>query len=518
MAINQRLDLKQGQTLTMTPQLQQAIKLLQMSNLELAEFVEAELEKNPLLERDESLSSERPDKGAANEGGAQDAGGEMRDGGVNELRDTRENDSVGERALDTDFDNVFTGESNAERQMAAQEGGYDAFATNSFSDVGKGGSAAFDDGEFSFENTLASEQSLRDYILEQIRVEFDNASDRAIATVLLDYLDESGYIRTDLAALAQRLGTDEARVEAVLAVLQQLDPAGLFARNLSECLSLQLREQNRLDPAMEKLLGNLEMLASHDLKKLREICNVDDEDLREMIMEVRGLDPKPALKFDHFVSQTVIPDVLMRPLPKSKGGGWAVELNNDTLPRVLVNKTYYIEINKSAKDKKDKEYVAEQLQTANWLVKAMDQRAQTILKVATQIIEQQEAFFTYGVEYLKPLVLKDVAAAIGMHESTVSRVTTSKYLGTPRGVFEMKYFFSSGVSSVDGQGSFSSEAIKARIKSLTDAEKASAILSDDDIVDILKKEGIDIARRTVAKYREAMKIPSSVQRRRLKAR
>lgn len=501
MAINPRLELRQGQTLTMTPQLQQAIKLLQMSNLELAEFVEAEIEKNPLLERDDSLASERPDLPA-----------EQGDAGE------QAEDRAATGSVEESYDSAYADEGRGDAtEMASVEGGYDAFATNSFADVGKGGSASFDDGEFSLENTMAQETTLRDHLLEQIQLEFDIAGDRAIAQVLLDYLDESGYIRTDLAALAERLGTDLPRVEKVLDILQRMDPAGLFARNLSECLGLQLREQNRLDPAMQKMLANLDALASHDLKKLREICAVDDEDLKDMIAEIRTLNPKPGLAFDHFVAQTVVPDVLMRPLPKAKGGGWAVELNNDTLPRVLINKTYYAEVNNASQGKEAKSFLADQMATASWLVKALDQRAQTILKVAAQIIEQQEAFFTYGIEYLKPLALKDVAASIGMHESTVSRVTTSKYLGTPRGVFELKYFFSSGVGSTDGSGAFSAEAIKARIKALVDAESASAILSDDDIAEKLTADGIDIARRTVAKYREALNIASSVQRRRQKA-
>jgi len=510
MAINQRLDIKQGQTLTMTPQLQQAIKLLQMSNIELAEFVEAELEKNPLLERDESMSTEKPetrDERAESPATPMDDERPVAERGQEAGGETQSN----ERELDTDFDNVFTGGS-----MAEQEGGYDAFANNSFAGAGKGGNSQFEDPDFSLENTMAKETTLRDFLEEQISLDFTDNRDRAIAMLMLDYLDESGYFRADTGELAERLGTSKERVEGILAKLQSLDPAGLFARNLSECLALQLREQDRLDPAMQALVQNLDVLASHDLKKLKTLCQVDDADLKEMIAELKALNPKPALEFDHFVSQTVIPDVLMRPLPKSKGGGWAVELNNDTLPRVLVNKTYYAEISNSAKAKKDKEYLSEQLNTANWLIKALDQRTETILKVASQIILQQEAFFNYGVEYLKPLVLKDIAEVIGMHESTVSRVTTNKYMGTPRGVFELKYFFTSGVGSTDGAAEYSSSAIKARIKTMIDQEPAKAILSDDDIVDILKKDGIDIARRTVAKYREALKIPSSVQRRRQK--
>lgn len=512
MAINQRLDIRQGQTLTMTPQLQQAIKLLQMSNVELAEYLEAEIEKNPLLEKDDGTQSPATDAIDAAEN-ARPGDGDILTPHHSEQDDAFAADRAAaeDRPLDTDFENVFTGS-----DMAPQEGGYDAFATDSFASVGSGGSLKFDDPDFSLENTMAKETTLRDHLEEQIQLEFDNAGDRAIARALGDYLDEAGYIRADLPALASRLGCAPERVEAVLDKLQRLDPAGLFARNLSECLALQLREKNRLDPAMQKLLQNLDLLGAHDLKKLRAICEVDEEDLRDMIAEIKTLNPKPGLAFDHFISQTVVPDVLMKPLPKSRGGGWAVELNSDTLPRVLVNRTYYAEITKNAYGQKDKEYLSAQINSANWLVKALEQRAETILKVATDIIVQQEAFFLYGVEYLKPLVLRDVATAIGMHESTVSRVTTGKYIGTPRGVFELKYFFTSGVSSTDGNATWSSEAIKARIKSLTDAEKPEAILSDDDLMAALKAEGIDIARRTVAKYREAMKIPSSVQRRRLK--
>ncbi len=516
MSINQRLDLKQGQNLTMTPQMQQAIKLLQMSNLELAEFVEGELEKNPLLEKEEGSKSDEPASDHAEGNTEGDDGAPAANADEHGGEGGSEEGDYQERELDTDFDNVFTGEGKADREMAAQEGGYDAFATNSFSDVGKGGSSKFDDPEFSLENTMASEATLRDHIQDQIQLEFETSAERAIATTLLDYLDESGYLRTDLKEIAGRLGCSLEKVEEVLGILQHLDPAGVFARNLSECLALQLRELDRLDPAMQKLLDNLELLASHDLKKLKAVCGVDEEDLKEMISEIKSLNPKPALEFEHFVSQTVIPDVLMKPLPKSKGGGWAVELNSDTLPRVLVNKVYYAEITKNATAKKDKEYLSDQLNTANWLIKALDQRAQTIMKVATQIIEQQEDFFNYGVEFLKPLVLRDIAEVISMHESTVSRVTTGKYIGTPRGVFEMKYFFTSGVSSSDGSGDVSSQAVKARIKNLIDAEPPAKILSDDDLVDLLKKDGIDIARRTVAKYREALKIPSSVQRRRIK--
>lgn len=498
MSINQRLDLKQGQNLTMTPQLQQAIKLLQLSNQELAEYIEAELEKNPLLEREEGSPVAEKPADSGNDAPVMDA----HEGG---------NDAPHERNQERELD---TGD-NLEERAAAMSEDYD-YSRSTLSGVGAGGNSKFEDSDYSFENTMAATTTLRDHLMDQIKVDFTDNKDLAIATLMLDYLDEAGYFRTNLLDLANRLGCSVARVEEILQKLQRMDPAGIFARNLSECLGLQLREKNRLDPAMEALLANLDVLGAHDMKKLKSLCGVDEQDLKDMILEIKALNPKPATDFDHFVSQTVIPDVFMKPLPKSKGGGWAVELNNDTLPRVLVNETYYTEISKNAKQKKDKEYLSEQLQTANWLVRAMDQRAQTIMKVAGEIILQQEAFFNYGVEFLKPLVLRDIAEAISMHESTVSRVTTNKYIGTPRGVFELKYFFTSGISSADGGADFSSEAIKAKLKTMFDNEDPKAVLSDDDVVEALQKEGIDIARRTVAKYREAMKIPSSVQRRRLK--
>ena len=478
MAIGPRLDLRQSQSLTMTPQLQQAIKLLAMSNQELAAFVESELEKNPLLEREEGSPEPSADTPSAESSSSEDSG---------------------------------------DAQTSSEPGSYDATANDSFANVGKGGSSNFETSDFGLENTMADEKSLRAHLTEQIHIEFRDARTLGIALLLIDFLDESGYCRGDLDKLAERLGCARELIEIVILRLQHLDPPGIFARSLAECLAIQLREKNRLDPAMKALLDNLDLLAKHDLKALKSACGVDEADLKDMIAEIKSLDPKPALAFDHFVSQTVVPDVYMRTLPKSKGGGWTVELNNDTLPRVLVNQVYCTEVSKSARSKEDKEYINTQLATANWLVKAMDQRAQTILKTAAEIITQQEAFFTYGVEFLKPLVLKDVADVIGMHESTVSRVTTNKYIGTPRGAFELKYFFSSGVGSTDGGGAeFASGAVQARIKSLIDAEKPSSILSDDDIAAALKADGIDVARRTVAKYREAMKIASSVQRRRQK--
>jgi RNA polymerase sigma-54 factor len=337
------------------------------------------------------------------------------------------------------------------------------------------------------------------------------AAERLIGQHLVDMVDEAGYISVNLAQLAERLGAPIELVEAVLAKLQTLDPPGICARNLVECLTLQLKDQNRYDPLMARLLDNLDLLANRNLSALKKAVEADMDDLIDMIQEIKRLNPKPGLKFGSVQIQPVVPDVLVRP---ASDGGWHVELNSDTLPRVLLNRSYYTRISRTAANVKDKDYLLECLQTANWLIKSLDQRARTILRVAEQIVRQQDAFFMHGVQHLRPLNLKTIADAISMHESTVSRVTSNKYISTPRGIFELKYFFTSSIASSSDGEAHSSESVRFRIKQMIDAERADDVLSDDQLVDRLKAEGIDIARRTVAKYREALRIPSSVQRRR----
>ena len=478
---SQSLDLRQGQQLVMTPQLQQAIKLLQLSNIELAEFIEEQIADNPLLEKDEK----EPAEGA------------------------NENESPAESESEAETDNIEQAFDNSEKEPADFDSG------SSMADIGAGGNTKFEDALNSFENRIASEKSLREHLSEQLFVACDDPRDRMIGGLLIDQIDEGGYIRANDQELADRLGCSPERVQRLLRTLKTFDPTGICASDLAECLALQLEERGQLDGPMKILLQNLNMLADHDLKGLCEKCGVNSTYLADMIAEIKSLNPKPAAEFDHMIVQTAIPDVLMKRRPKNIGGGWRVELNNETLPRVLVNQEYYTEVITATKDKKDREYITGQMNNAGWLVKALDQRAQTILKVAAEIIEQQDAFFNYGIEFLKPLTLKDIAEEIEMHESTVSRVTTNKFIGTPRGIFELKYFFSTALISEDGTA-HSAESIKARIKTLIDNEDPKKILSDDKIVDILKKEGIDLARRTVAKYREGMHIGSSVQRRKQK--
>jgi RNA polymerase sigma-54 factor len=334
-----------------------------------------------------------------------------------------------------------------------------------------------------------------------------------IGQYLIDLVDEAGYLGGDLALAAERLGAAPGEVAAVLAILQGFDPPGVCARNLNECLAIQLRERDRFDPAMQALVAHLDLLAKRDLVALRKLCGVSDEDLSDMIAEIRQLNPKPGLAFGSTLVQPIVPDVFVRPGPD---GGFIVELNSDTLPKVLVNQSYHAEIAKTTKSEKDRTYLADCLQSATWLIRALDQRAKTILKVSTEIVRQQDAFFSHGVQHLRPLNLKTIADAIGMHESTVSRVTANKYMATNRGIFELKYFFTSAIASADGGEAHSAEAVRHRIRQLIDAERPDQVLSDDTIVERLREAGIDIARRTVAKYREAMRIASSVQRRREK--
>jgi RNA polymerase sigma-54 factor len=508
MALTQRLEFRQTQSLVMTPQLMQAIKLLQLSNLDLSTFVEDELERNPLLER----ASETPEAPVAGEPEPDFASD--RDGGGED--DFSSGPSQGdwlspdlgsrteiEQTLDTGLENVFPEEPAESAARAAQDA-----APSAYTEWGGGASS---DEDYNLEAFVASEVTLTGHLAEQMAVALPGPVQRMIGQYLIDLVDDAGYLPADLGEAAERLGAPQDEIDRVLGVLQTFDPPGICARSLSECLAIQLREQNRYDPAMQALVENLELLAKRDVATLRKVCGVDDEDIRDMIAEIRRLDPKPGLKFGTSRMQTVVPDVYVRPGPD---GGWLVELNSDTLPKVLVNQTYYSKLSKTIRKDGDKSYFTDCMQNATWLVRALDQRARTILKVATEIVRQQDGFFTQGVAHLRPLNLKAVADAIQMHESTVSRVTANKYMATNRGTFELKYFFTASIASADGGEAHSAEAVRHHIRQLIDNESASAILSDDTIVERLRASGLDIARRTVAKYREAMRIPSSVQRRR----
>lgn len=496
MGLTPRLEFRQSQSLTLTPQLMQSIRLLQLSHLELNAFVEAELLRNPLLEREDGsepgeldVEPERPVELSAYEDT------------VDHADRIQSADSIAS-SYDTEVENVFPDQGAQDAPGSGQ---------NQWSE--RGGLA--DGGEApDIDQFVAARPSLADHLAEQIGLMLTGPAERLIARFLVDSLNEAGYLTTDLETVAEQLGAPLATVERVLAAIQGCEPLGVFARDVRECLAIQLRDKDRLDPLMEKLLDNLDLLAAHDMAGLARAVGADREDLIDMLAELRELDPKPGRAFEGGIVEAVMPDVYVR---EAQGGGWAIELNSEILPRVLVNRTYYATVTKKTRDATEKSFLTDCLATANWLTKSLDQRAQTILKVAAEIVKQQDGFLMHGIAHLRPMTLKLVADAIDMHESTVSRVTSNKYLSTPRGLFEMKYFFTTALGSSTGEAEHSAEAVRHRIRQLIESEKPADILSDDTIAEMLQKEqGIEVARRTVAKYREGMNIPSSVIRRRQK--
>lgn len=500
MALATRLQLRQTQSLVMTPQLMQSIRLLQLTHVELERFIDEEIERNPFLERAEAQEE------MAGDPAPKDAG----EGGPDAREDWFEADAptsaeaMSDR-LDTSLENLFPDDPGTGDRLGPE-------LAAQWKSAVAGGAGSSPDG-FDMEATTAAAVTLRDHVGEQIALAFHDPALRLIAAELADNLDNAGYLQADMAEIAARLGVDSAMMDEALAVCQTFEPTGIFARDLGECLALQLAARDRFDPAMKALIANLDLLAKRDFQSLKRLCGVDEEDLLDMLAEIRALDPRPGMVFSGGGSEAVIADVEVR---AASDGTWLVELNPEALPRVLVDQSYFAHVSATAREQSDKDFLAECLQNANWLARSLDQRAKTILKVASEIVRQQDAFLVHGVRHLKPLNLRMVADAIGMHESTVSRVTANKYMLTPRGVFELRYFFTAAIASSEGGEAHSSKAVRDRIRQLIDEETAANVLSDDTIVELLKADGIDIARRTVAKYREGMAIASSVQRRREK--
>jgi RNA polymerase sigma-54 factor len=502
MALSAKLTMRQGQTMVLTPQLLQAIKLLQMPNVELSAFIENELTSNPLLERAEEPGHDP----AEGEPAAVAAEGAVEPGDW--ALETLETDAAGLAAnLGTEVENAFDADRATPGAAAPPS---DGLSINSWSGVGGGGHESNEPSDL--EAYVAEAPTLRDHLERQAVILLIGPAERMIGSALIDGLDEAGYFTGSVTEIADRLGASAETVERVLIRMQSLEPTGIFARNLAECLALQLRERDRFDPAMQALIENLPALAKRDYGLLRRVCGVDDEDLLDMISEIKRLEPKPARAYGESPGALAIPDVYVTAAPDRT---WRVELNSQALPRVLVNEVYATHIRRGAKREEDKQYVSAQLQSANWLTKSLEQRARTILNVASEIVRRQDAFLVEGVSGLKPLNLKMVGEAIGVHESTVSRATAHKFIQTPRGLFEMKYFFTAAIASDIGQA-HSAEAVRQRIRQMIDEEDPGDVLSDDVIVDRLLKAHIVVARRTVAKYRDSLKIPSSMERRKLK--
>jgi RNA polymerase sigma-54 factor len=480
----------------MTPQLQQAIKLLQLPNLELAAYVTQELEQNPFLEPAEVAD-------------------EVAGGSEHEPEtDTRSAELTGSLLMDA-------GEAPGSSAGSADDGWGDpqrddvagGLAVDGFAQTGRGGSLDFAEPGADLATRLSQPKTLRDHLIEQLHLDLPVGPERLIGLHLIDLVDDAGYLRESLDDVAARLGCPPAAVEAVLQRLQQFDPPGVFARSLKECLALQLREADRLDPAMAALLDHLELLVEADLATLARRCRLAEDELPEMIAELKALYPKPGLAYASEPIAAVVPDIFVQRTP----GGWRVELNAATLPRVLIKHNYYVELSRTATDKPAKAYLSERFQSANWLLKALEQRARTLLKVAEAVVARQMPFLDHGVHHLRPLLLRDIAEITELHESTVSRATADKYLATPRGNFPFRYFFSNALPGVAGGAGHAAEAIRQRIKAMIDREQPTNVLSDDQIVEALRRAGVVIARRTVAKYRESLAIPSSVLRRRAKA-
>ncbi len=510
MALTPRLEIRQSQSLTLTPQLMLSIKLLQLSHLELASFVAEELERNPLLEREET-GLDAPVTGRNDaEKLAQPAELSENDLRAPAVEDGAQLASAIEIAdsMDTDVSNVFpeqVGQDSIRQSTHLRSQNPMSGAAMSSSGIGE---------TPDIEQYVPALVTLSAHLAEQVGFLISEPGERLIARNLIDNLDEAGYLATDCQSIADQIGSTSSLVEEVLLRIQGCEPVGVFARNLGECLMLQLREKNRLDPLMERLLENLDLMAAHDFAALKRVVGASADDLGDMLKEIRQLDPRPGRAFGGAPVQPVIADVFVREGPD---GGWALELNSDILPRILVNRTYYSFVSKRARQPGEKAFLVDCLQSANWLTKSLDQRAQTILKAATEIVRQQDGFFVHGISRLKPMTLKMVADAIQMHESTISRVTSNKYMATPRGLFEMKYFFTTALGSTSGAAEHSAESVRHLISLMIDAESPTAILSDDFIAKILcEKHGVEVARRTVAKYREGMHIPSSVIRRRQK--
>jgi RNA polymerase sigma-54 factor len=494
MGLGPRLDLRQSQSLVMTPQLQQAIKLLALSNLEIEAFVGDAMAANPLLDSGgEASQPEAPETPAS-------------DVRLTSLEVSSVDRLIGEgrgaddRPLDIDPTAVASDRDTGDGASLDVSWGSDLRIAGGEEGPGIDERGRFDD-------------TLVEHLEAQVGLASPSRRIEAVARYLIGLLDEAGYLSVSLREVCEDLGVTLSDGEQALAVVQSLEPTGVGARSLSECIALQAREADRYDPCMARLIDNLELVGRGEFARLRRMCNVDEEDFADMLAELRSYDPKPGLRFGGESGGAVTPDILVEPELK---GGWRIAINEATVPRIIVNRSYYVELKAGCSDKASRGWLSEKLADANWLIKALDQRQKTILKVAAELVKQQEGFFRHGVSQLKPLTLRAVAEAIGMHESTVSRVAASKYLHCARGTFELKYFFTSGISTAGGEGA-SAETVKAAIRKLIDAEEPKAVLSDDALVDLLKAQGFDLARRTVAKYREAIGLGSSVQRRRQKA-
>ncbi len=488
MALGLELKLRMGMQLVMTPQLQMAIRLLQMSSMDLAEYLQEELDKNPLLERSEEKSvdgseerTEPPASQTANETGeTPEASSDLPEPPPSEERLSTD------LPVDADWSDVYG----------------DSHGTSSF-EMPSGSEAP------PLENTLTRGDTLADHLTWQLGVSALNERERTLGMAIIDAIDDNGYLTVTLDNLAEITGATLEEVEDALVLIQSFEPAGVAARSLAECLRMQLKSRKLAHHPYSTLLEHLEDLARRDFRKLKRVLKVNDEELSEAVALIQSLNPKPGLAFGSDQANYIAPDVFVR----KHEGEWIVEVNPDTMPKLRINRNYE-SVLENRINPDDKRFLAENARSAQWLIKSLEQRSSTIYRVAESIVRFQKDFLEYGPEHLKPLILKDVADDIGVHESTTSRVTSNKYMHTHRGIFELKYFFSSSLASQSGE-THSSEAVKYKIKKLVESEPPRRPHSDEKLAKLLQEQGIAVARRTVAKYRDALNIPSSSRRKQL---
>ncbi|EJS2916870.1 TPA: RNA polymerase factor sigma-54 [Shigella flexneri] len=476
--MKQGLQLRLSQQLAMTPQLQQAIRLLQLSTLELQQELQQALESNPLLEQIDT----------------------------HEEIDTRETQ---------DSETLDTADALEQKEMPEElplDASWDTIYT---AGTPSGTSGDYIDDELPVYQGETT-QTLQDYLMLQVELTPFSDTDRAIATSIVDAVDETGYLTVPLEDILESMGDEEIdidEVEAVLKRIQRFDPVGVAAKDLRDCLLIQLSQFDKTTPWLEEarliISDHLDLLANHDFRTLMRVTRLKEDVLKEAVNLIQSLDPRPGQSIQTGEPEYVIPDVLVR----KHNGHWTVELNSDSIPRLQINQ-HYASMCNNARNDGDSQFIRSNLQDAKWLIKSLESRNDTLLRVSRCIVEQQQAFFEQGEEYMKPMVLADIAQAVEMHESTISRVTTQKYLHSPRGIFELKYFFSSHVNT-EGGGEASSTAIRALVKKLIAAENPAKPLSDSKLTSLLSEQGIMVARRTVAKYRESLSIPPSNQRKQL---
>ncbi|EFE3927734.1 RNA polymerase factor sigma-54 [Escherichia coli] len=476
--MKQGLQLRLSQQLAMTPQLQQAIRLLQLSTLELQQELQQALESNPLLEQIDT----------------------------HEEIDTRETQ---------DSETLDTADALEQKEMPEElplDASWDTIYTAS---TPSGTSGDYIDDELPVYQGETT-QTLQDYLMWQVELTPFSDTDRAIATSIVDAVDDTGYLTVPLEDILESMGDEEIdidEVEAVLKRIQRFDPVGVAAKDLRDCLLIQLSQFDKTTPWLEEarliISDHLDLLANHDFRTLMRVTRLKEDVLKEAVNLIQSLDPRPGQSIQTGEPEYVIPDVLVR----KHNGHWTVELNSDSIPRLQINQ-HYASMCNNARNDGDSQFIRSNLQDAKWLIKSLESRNDTLLRVSRCIVEQQQAFFEQGEEYMKPMVLADIAQAVEMHESTISRVTTQKYLHSPRGIFELKYFFSSHVNT-EGGGEASSTAIRALVKKLIAAENPAKPLSDSKLTSLLSEQGIMVARRTVAKYRESLSIPPSNQRKQL---